>query len=151
MKSSVQIFSAIGEWNLKYLMCSLSNMNIITALFLILIGGVFAQKPSCWEFLKDDPDTIDQVYFPHEKNCQFYYQCSSHGPIRMKCQFGMHFDSESHQVCFKRITDIFSLVQIIFSIVRKTWWSAMLISFQHSSNAHSSQLEEVHLLKFQFN
>lgn len=62
-----------------------------------MICGAFAQRPSCWEHIRDDPDNIDQVFFPHEKDCRFYYQCSMHGVVRMKCQFGMHFDVETHQ------------------------------------------------------
>lgn len=58
---------------------------------MLMIGAVAAQRPSCWKYIRDDPDNIDEVFFPHESNCQYYYQCSMHGIVRMKCQAGMHF------------------------------------------------------------
>jgi hypothetical protein len=76
---------------------TLGDLWVIAAL-LLLVCGTMAQRPSCWEYYKEDPETIDQVYFPHESNCRFYYQCSAHGISRMKCQFGMHFDADTHQV-----------------------------------------------------
>lgn len=59
---------------------------------MLFAGTLHAQRPNCWEYYRDDPENIDQVYFPHEKNCQFFYQCTSHGAVRMKCNPGMYFD-----------------------------------------------------------
>ncbi|KAG5679286.1 hypothetical protein PVAND_008865 [Polypedilum vanderplanki] len=68
------------------------------ALILLIVDNVSAQKkPNCWEYFKDDPDTIDQVYFPYEGNCQYYWQCTAHGAMRMKCPPSMNFDAETHQ------------------------------------------------------
>ncbi|XP_070499512.1 peritrophin-1-like [Chironomus tepperi] len=64
------------------------------ALLVLLVNG---QRPNCWRYYQEDPETIDQVYFPHEKNCQYFYQCTAHGAMRMKCPPGMHFDKENHQ------------------------------------------------------
>jgi Chitin binding Peritrophin-A domain len=69
----------------------------LLAALMVLLTGALAQRPSCWKYIQEDPDTIDQVFFPHESNCRFYYQCSLHGLVRMKCQHGMHFDAETHQ------------------------------------------------------
>lgn len=48
----------------------------------LFIGNAIGQRPNCWKFYQDDPETIDQVYFPYEKNCQYFYQCTAHGAMR---------------------------------------------------------------------
>lgn len=88
------------------------------ALIVLYANSVIGQRPKCYEFYKEDPDNIDQVYFPHESNCKFFYQCTAHGAMRlvlfnvvyekslviiylenprMKCNPGMHFDRETNQ------------------------------------------------------
>lgn len=52
---------------------------LFIALLVLLVNG---QRPNCWRYYQDDPENIDQVYFPHEKNCQFFYQCTAHGAMR---------------------------------------------------------------------
>jgi hypothetical protein len=127
MKSSVQIIMfAIGEWNFKCFLWIAVDLRVIAAI-LLLICGTLGQRPSCWEYYKEDPETIDQVYFPHESNCRFYYQCSTHGVVRMKCQHGMLFDADTHQVHFHCNILLFEIANSIFFTVWTTWWSQLLI------------------------
>lgn len=86
------------------------------ALLAIVIDSVVGQKkPSCYKYWLEDAETIDQVYFPYEGKCQFFWQCTAHGgdfknysrkfhvinlifaAMRMKCSYGMSFDTETNQ------------------------------------------------------
>ncbi len=66
----VQIVCAIGE---RFFFCKTSvefvkSRNYFVALLAILMEGVLTQrnKPSCYKYWVEDPDTIDQVYFPYK-------------------------------------------------------------------------------------
>lgn len=101
MKLMVQIFCAIGEcWTsaefLNYSRVDLhwNNFNhfpffiyIFAKLWLsaLLVVSVMSQrssKPNCYKYWLEDPDTIDQVYFPYKGNCQYFWQCTAHGAMR---------------------------------------------------------------------
>lgn len=74
------------------------------------VAFVSAQKQtrekSCWEYYQEEPESINEIYFPHPTNCRFYYQCSAHGKVRMKCQPGKMFNS----------TFNFIIIHIIFKL-----------------------------------
>lgn len=96
MKLLTQIACAIGEiiweWKWKFRF----NLSPLLAL-LTLLSEVSAQRPSCWKAIQEDPAKINNVYFPHEDNCEFYYQCTMHGVRRMTCGRGQHFDVLTNQ------------------------------------------------------
>ncbi|CAO1374953.1 unnamed protein product [Diamesa serratosioi] len=71
----------------------------IVVVLMVLINTILAQdqKPNCGELFREDPKAANNVYWPHDTNCNLYYQCSAHGLVRMKCQYGMHFDRYMHQ------------------------------------------------------
>lgn len=64
-----------------------------------MLSNVFAQskRPSCWKYIKDESNYIDEIYFPYEGNCQYYWQCTRHGAMRMKCPPQQHFDVDTNQ------------------------------------------------------
>lgn len=50
---------------------------------LVLLALASGQKkPSCYKSWQEDPDTIDQVYFPYDGNCAYFWQCTAHGAMR---------------------------------------------------------------------
>lgn len=97
MHSSVSyaVMHAFSEiWNLPQLKCLVILFIVIILLILavivLLVAFVSAQKKkdTCWHHYQEDPDHINEVYYPHDTDCRFYYQCSAHGRVRMKCQPG---------------------------------------------------------------
>lgn len=77
------------DWKFKVILI-LVLIFVILAVIVMLVTIVAAQKKkdTCWHHYQEEPDSINEIYYPHDTDCRFYYQCSAHGRVRMKCQPG---------------------------------------------------------------
>lgn len=73
---------------------------LIISVILVAIASVLlaeANVPDCVSLARADRETIDNYYYPHESDCNLYYQCAEYGLVKMQCPEDLHFDSESNQ------------------------------------------------------
>lgn len=89
MKQNLESFDTLAIEYLKVILI-LVLIFVILAVIVMLVTIVAAQKKkdTCWHHYQEEPDSINEIYFPHDTDCRFYYQCSAHGRVRMKCQPG---------------------------------------------------------------
>lgn len=52
-----------------------------------------SQKPSvdCDAMKEATGKKYHEIYVPHEKNCQRFYQCTDHGLVELNCNRGLVF------------------------------------------------------------
>lgn len=93
---------------------------------LALVALVSAQK-SCHHAYLDDPENINDVYFPHPTDCRFYYQCTAHGKVRMKCQPGEKFCKFPHNIPLTNFNSIRYAFWYWNFTLRTTRWCCMWI------------------------
>lgn len=75
---------------LKQLKIILSTLVII---FAVICGTVCSQKPQvdCEEMKEQTGRKYREIYVPHEKNCNRFYQCTDHGLVELGCNKGLVF------------------------------------------------------------
>lgn len=66
---------------------------IFSVCLAILITIVSSQRPNldCDAMVNASGKKYSEIYAPHEKNCQKFYQCTDHGLVELQCNRGLVF------------------------------------------------------------
>lgn len=88
-------FEYFRLYNLFVCQCGVNFVSVFLAVMLMTSAQ---QAPDCVSIARQAPKDISNYYYPHERNCNKYYQCAEYGLVEMHCPAGLHFD-RNYYVC----------------------------------------------------
>lgn len=96
------VLFACGKFMLLTHKCIIIIHNFLSSISVVLVAIVSvlsaeASVPDCVSLARSDRETIDNYYYPHESDCNLYYQCAEYGLVKMQCPEDLHFDRETNQ------------------------------------------------------
>ncbi|CAO1339668.1 unnamed protein product [Diamesa tonsa] len=72
---------------------------LFACVILVAIVSAMSAKAKIHECVakaRAEGKTPDEYYYPHESDCNLFYQCAKNGPVMKHCPDNLHFHSKTN-------------------------------------------------------